>query len=76
MWLGLWCSDDVAVAEEQMELVRKARRYEVEVEREREQARLRHLAELERQRADKRARCVMCVTFGSCACVVGAALVG
>lgn len=48
--------DDLAVAEEQMDLVRKARRYEVEVEREREQARLRHLAELERQRADKRAR--------------------
>jgi hypothetical protein len=39
-----------------MDLVRKARRYEVEVEKEREAARLRHLAELERQRADKRER--------------------
>lgn len=48
--------DDLAVAQEQMDLVRKARRYEVEVEKEREAARLRHLAELERQRADKRER--------------------
>ena len=50
------CRDDLATAQEQMDLVRKARRFEVEVEREREAARLRHLAELERQRADKRAR--------------------
>jgi hypothetical protein len=51
-----WTRDDLAVAQEQMDLVRKARRYEVEVEKEREAARLRHLAELERQRADKRER--------------------
>ncbi len=52
--------------------MRKARRYEVEVEKERELARSRHLAELERQRADKRERCVHSLAFLAAAACLGA----
>ncbi len=63
----------MAVAHEQEDLVRKARRYEVELERQRELARQAHFAELERQRADKRERCVWRAASGLCGCRAQAA---